>query len=424
MGEARAGSPPHGGRPARSPARARRGPGSTASGRGPPGHRGPARRRARRAAAARGRSSARARSGRACARPRSGCRRCGPAGRRPPPRRAAARHARGRAPRSARATGPPRRTTRTRRRRGPARGVGSGRPRRALVQPIRGRSSKTSTVPTTSPRMPTTPLVGWIWAEHSCISVVLPAPLGPSTTQRSSSSTAQSTWSSRVACPRLTLTSASSSTAVTSHHLAIGPAGLDREPTRCRARAADPVARGARVYALRVRALPTSAVLCAWLDAVRAGHAGPDDLEQTVRGADPRHLVVGLPTRATAGRRRSRTWPWATTPPLELHQLPAALDAPPRLALPVPGDLVGLGGPRGAQRGRARGRPGGVAGAIGLVPETGRAHRGLAGLRRPSPAPYVGERESAIELAHDAAEVTGGSSTSTSPRGSPTSPTC
>ena len=68
----------------------------------------------------------------------------------------------------------------------------------ALVQPIRGRSSKTSTVPTISPRMPTIPEVGWICAEHSCIRVVLPAPFGPRMTQRSSSSTVQSTPESSV----------------------------------------------------------------------------------------------------------------------------------------------------------------------------------------------------------------------------------
>ena len=104
----------------------------------------------------------------------------------------------------------------------------------ALVQPMRGRSSKTSTVPTTSPRIPTTPEVGWICAEHSCISVVLPAPLGPRITQRSSSSTVQSTPSSRVAPPRLTVTSASSSTAFTNGTSAArsGSGGVVRQPTR------------------------------------------------------------------------------------------------------------------------------------------------------------------------------------------------
>ena len=46
--------------------------------------------------------------------------------------------------------------------------------------------------------------------------------------------------------------------------------------------------------------LPVSAVLATWLDAVRAGHVGPDDLADAVRGEDPRHLVVGLPDREVA----------------------------------------------------------------------------------------------------------------------------
>ena len=88
-----------------------------------------------------------------------------------------------------RASARPRRTTRRRRRRGPARRAGSARRARRWSAPIRGRSSKTSTVPSTSSRIPATPSVGWICAEATWSSVVLPAPLGPRTTQRSSSST-------------------------------------------------------------------------------------------------------------------------------------------------------------------------------------------------------------------------------------------
>ena len=55
-------------------------------------------------------------------------------------------------------------------------------------------------------------------------------------------------------------------------------------------------------YAARMRSLPASALLCAWLDAVREGRAGPDDLEDAVRGHDPRHLVVGLRASLPAGR--------------------------------------------------------------------------------------------------------------------------
>src|SRR5690606_40845086 len=57
--------------------------------------------------------------------------------------------------------------------------------------------SKTSTAPSTSSRMPATPDDGCICAEATCMRVVLPAPLGPSTTQRSPSSTRQLMRSSR-----------------------------------------------------------------------------------------------------------------------------------------------------------------------------------------------------------------------------------
>ena len=48
----------------------------------------------------------------------------------------------------------------------------------ALVRPMRGRSSKTSTVPRTSPRIPATPEVGWICADATWRSVVLPGTVG------------------------------------------------------------------------------------------------------------------------------------------------------------------------------------------------------------------------------------------------------
>ena len=92
----------------------------------------------------------------------------------------------------------------------------------ALVSPMRGRSSKTSTVPRTSSRIPATPEVGCSWAEATCSSVVLPAPFGPRTTQRSSSSTVQSTSSSRVARPRRTVTPANSRTAAMAATLLTG----------------------------------------------------------------------------------------------------------------------------------------------------------------------------------------------------------
>ena len=55
--------------------------------------------------------------------------------------------------------------------------------------------------------------VGWICAEATCSRVVLPAPFGPSTTQRSSSSTVQSIDVDQRRCPRRTVTPASSRTA-------------------------------------------------------------------------------------------------------------------------------------------------------------------------------------------------------------------
>src|SRR3546814_2159084 len=62
--------------------------------------------------------------------------------------------------------------------------------------------------------MPATPAVGCICADATCIKVVLPAPLGPRITHRSSSSTVQVMSLRSVACPRRTVTPANSSTAV------------------------------------------------------------------------------------------------------------------------------------------------------------------------------------------------------------------
>ncbi len=135
--------------------------------------------------------------------------------------------------------------------------------------------------------------------------------------------------------------------------------------------------------------LPVSALLVTWLDAVRAGHAGPDELADAVRRDDPRHLVTGLPERGV----------------LELQELPAALHGQLSLALPVPGDLVGLGGPADFTTAALEAGEAVVAGTIGLVPEVDartvvwRAHRA-------DPAPWVDERETAIELRTTLLEVT------------------
>ena len=75
----------------------------------------------------------------------------------------------------------------------------------ADAKPIRGRSSKTSTAtdPLTEARRPR-PSVGCNVAAAICSSVVLPAPFGPRTAQRSSSSTVQSIASSSSFAPRRT----------------------------------------------------------------------------------------------------------------------------------------------------------------------------------------------------------------------------
>ena len=95
--------------------------------------------------------------------------------------------------------------------------------------------------------MPATPPVGWIWAEATCISVVLPAPLGPRTTQRSSSSTVQSIPSRRVASPRRTVTPAnwrtgsiSSSARRRRHGSAVRTADVTQPTSPCLGSRAEP----------------------------------------------------------------------------------------------------------------------------------------------------------------------------------------
>lgn len=136
-------------------------------------------------------------------------------------------------------------------------------------------------------------------------------------------------------------------------------------------------------------ALPVSAILVTWLAAVRAGHAGPDDLADAVRGDHPRHLVTGLPERDV----------------VELIELPSALAGPLSLALPVPGDPVGLGGPAAFNVAALDAGQAVLAGSVGLVPEEDartivwRAHHA-------APAPWVDEREASSELRVSLAEVT------------------
>jgi hypothetical protein len=140
---------------------------------------------------------------------------------------------------------------------------------------------------------------------------------------------------------------------------------------------------------VRVPSLPVSAVLATWLDAVRAGLAGPDDLADAVRGDHPRHLVTGLPEREV----------------LELHQLPAALAGPISLALPAPGDPVGLGGPPSFNLAALEAGQAVVAGSVGLVPEEDA--RTIVWRAHPAgPVPWVDERETASELRIALADVT------------------
>src|SRR5690606_7895047 len=85
----------------------------------------------------------------------------------------------------------------------------------ALVWPMRGRSSKTSTAPRRSPRISAVPEVGCMLAEATWSNVVFPAPLGPTMTQCSPGSTRHETWSSRDLPERTIVTSVRLNTAVT-----------------------------------------------------------------------------------------------------------------------------------------------------------------------------------------------------------------
>ena len=148
----------------------------------------------------------------------------------------------------------------------------------------------------------------------------------------------------------------------------------------------------APAYAPAMGSLPVAAVLATWLDACRAGDVGPDDLADAVRGDDPRHLVSGMGDGTG-------------TDVLELHELPAALDGPVSLALPAPGDPVGLGGPDEFNVAAIEAGQAVVVGGVGLVPfedartVVWRAHRA-------DRVPWVDERETAIELRTTLAEVT------------------
>jgi hypothetical protein len=84
--------------------------------------------------------------------------------------------------------------------------------------------------------------------------------------------------------------------------------------------------------------LPRGAALTVWLYACLRGSVGPDDFADAARGDDPQHLVVD----------------WPGLPSRSLVELPGAVvrasGTSARVALPVAGDLVGLGGPAAFNR--------------------------------------------------------------------------
>jgi hypothetical protein len=135
--------------------------------------------------------------------------------------------------------------------------------------------------------------------------------------------------------------------------------------------------------------LPLAAVLATWLDASRAGDVGPDDLAATVRGDAPRHLVSGQ-----AGGRV-----------LELVELPTALDGAVSLALPVPGDPLGLGGPAELNQAAIDAGQAVVVGEVGLVPVED-ARTVVWHAYPADPVPWVDERETSIELRTTLTDVT------------------
>ncbi len=140
----------------------------------------------------------------------------------------------------------------------------------------------------------------------------------------------------------------------------------------------------------RDRHLPASALLSTWLDAVRLGDAGPDDLEAAVRGQDPRHLVIGVPGHDV----------------LELHQVPAAAGRTGLAGAPRPWRRRSAWVARPAlnlaaiEAGEAV-----VAGPVGLVPEVDA--RTVVWRAHPAErVPWTDERESASELRIALADVT------------------
>lgn len=135
--------------------------------------------------------------------------------------------------------------------------------------------------------------------------------------------------------------------------------------------------------------LPVAALLATWLDAFRAGQVGPDDFADAVRGDDVRHLVSGLGEGGTR----------------ELYELPALLTGQISLALPAPGDPLGLGGPAELNLAALDAGQAVVVGAVGLVPVEDA--RTVVWTAYPSGrVQWVDERDTAIELRTTLLEVT------------------
>lgn len=108
--------------------------------------------------------------------------------------------------------------------------------------------------------------------------------------------------------------------------------------------------------------LPRSASLSLWLRACLRGEVGADDFSSAVRGSDPQHLVVGWPERADP------------VPLLELPGLVRRLEDPAiSVALPIPGDPLGLAGPAAFNADAVEAAEAvvlaGRSGSVGLIPE-------------------------------------------------------
>lgn len=138
--------------------------------------------------------------------------------------------------------------------------------------------------------------------------------------------------------------------------------------------------------------LPRSAVFAAWANAHGAGMVSIVDAAEAVRGEDPQHLVVGLAAE-----------------PLRLEEALVLLahdGEPLGLALPVAGDLLGLGGPAEFNAVALEAGEAVLADGIGLVPELD-ARTVLWQAHPVAPVGYIDARETDLQLRQVLLEVTG-----------------